>query len=49
MPLTDQTVRQAPATGQDYTLSDVEGLAELGATFIVTSLHARFTSILAGN
>ncbi|HEY3658383.1 MAG TPA: Arm DNA-binding domain-containing protein [Steroidobacteraceae bacterium] len=26
MPLTDQTVRQAPATGQDYTLNDTEGL-----------------------
>jgi integrase len=43
MPLTDQTVRQAPATGQDYTLSDVEGLALFISATGAKSWHCRFS------
>lgn len=43
MPLTDQTVRQAPATGRDYTLSDVEGLALFVSATGAKSWHCRFS------
>jgi hypothetical protein len=43
MPLTDQTVRQAPATGQNYTLNDTEGLTLFVGAKGVKSWHCRFS------
>jgi hypothetical protein len=43
MPLTDQTVRQAPATSQDYTLSDTEGLTLFVSATGAKRWHYRFS------